>query len=115
MRLTPVVLKRGWFPPEKVQFQELLPLKLKNSVSGKSGKTNDLACIQEMTILFACLKKNNFNQQVCSNEINVFQKCYKDFTDEKIARKDLDRKGIISAGSKNLNHKQVSQLLSKYP
>uniref|UniRef100_A0A1B6CUY9 CHCH domain-containing protein n=1 Tax=Clastoptera arizonana TaxID=38151 RepID=A0A1B6CUY9_9HEMI len=115
MRITPAVLKRSWLPAEKVEFQEILPLKLKTSVSGKGEKSNNVACIQEMTILFSCLKQNDFDQGKCNSEINNFQKCYSVFCKEKFERKELDKKGLMSPGSKDLNHKQLSYLLKKFP
>jgi len=49
---------RGRAPQNEkdVPFQEILPLRLKNSVSGKADSGNDVACLQEMGVLFACLK-----------------------------------------------------------
>ncbi|KAF4518544.1 hypothetical protein B566_EDAN004288 [Ephemera danica] len=100
---------------EPFPFQELLPLKLKNSVSGKGEKTTDVACLQEMAILFACFKKNDFNQMLCSQEINSFTSCYQQFDERKKAKKALDQKGVLTPGSKNLTHKQINQLFKKYP
>ncbi|KAG8230770.1 hypothetical protein J437_LFUL017828 [Ladona fulva] len=100
---------------EPFKFQELLPLKLKTSVSGKGDKTSDVACIQEMSVLFACLKKNEFNQTPCSNEIQSFSKCYKNFLDTKSQRKEMERKGILIHGEKKLNFKQINLLMKHYP
>lgn len=97
-----------------VPFQEILPLKLKNSVSGKGDKTNDVACMQEMSILFACLKNNDFNESLCNKEVTTFNKCYKTFLDKKQVTKITQSKGILTPG-KDLNFKQVNKILKKYP
>ncbi len=85
---------------EPVPFQEILPLKLKDSVSGKGEKTSgnqiwfkkknfyvfyslkkitDVACLQDMAVMLACFKKHDFNQALCSKEISSFQSCYSKF------------------------------------
>ncbi|XP_046408030.1 coiled-coil-helix-coiled-coil-helix domain-containing protein 1 [Ischnura elegans] len=103
------------YPRETFKFQELLPLKLKPTVSGKGEKSSDVACLQEMSILFACFKKNEFNQALCSNEIQNFNKCYKNFMDTKHRREEMDRRGELTPGAKKLSHKQINQLMKRFP
>ncbi|XP_069680864.1 small ribosomal subunit protein mS37 [Periplaneta americana] len=100
---------------EPVPFQEILPLRLKKSVSGKGDKTSDVACLYEMSLMFACFKNNDFNQALCSKEISNFQGCYKDYMDKKRIKKDREQKGILVPGEKKLSHKQLNVLLSKHP
>lgn len=100
---------------EPVPFQELLPLKLKGQVSGKGEKSSDVVCLHEMSVLFACLKKNDFNQSMCSKEIGSFQKCYTTSLSKKQTKKEHESKGILTPGQKNLTHKQVNQLLKRFP
>lgn len=121
MKIAPV-LKKGIFPkgripqpPEQVPFQEILPLKLKSRISGKGEKTSDVACLHELSVLFACLKENEFNQALCSKEIGSVQTCYKNFLDHKRIKREEEQKGIIATGQKNLSTKQVNKLLKKYP
>lgn len=112
----PVMRFKGlWVTPEEVPFQERLPLKLKTSVSGKREKSADTSCIHEVSILFACLKKNDFSQDVCSKEFDVFRKCYSNVMQTKAFLKEQDKKGETAPGSKKLTHKQLSALLKKYP
>lgn len=101
--------------PNNVPFQEILPLKLKNQVSGKGEKSSDVACLHELSILFACLKENEFNQTICNKEINNVQTCYKNFLDHKRIKKEQDKKGIITTGQRNLSHKQLNRFLKKFP
>ncbi|PSN54692.1 hypothetical protein C0J52_01075 [Blattella germanica] len=100
---------------EPVPFDEILPLRLKATVSGKGSKTSNVACLQEMAIMFACFKNNDFNQELCSKEIGTFQKCYKTFLDDKQIRKNEEQKGIITPGDKNLSSKQLNKYLKRFP
>ncbi|PSN54693.1 hypothetical protein C0J52_01075 [Blattella germanica] len=75
----------------------------------------DVACLQEMAIMFACFKNNDFNQELCSKEIGTFQKCYKTFLDDKQIRKNEEQKGIITPGDKNLSSKQLNKYLKRFP
>lgn len=90
---------------------------------------SDVACLQEMTVLFSCLKNSEFNQTVCAKEISNFQGCYTDYVVRILffaivfsfnARnfqnsKQADLKNsTASIGSKNLTPKQVNALLKKF-
>jgi len=115
MRLPPTLLASRTPQREKiVPFQERLPLKLKNSVSGKADSTNDVACLQEMSIVFACLKNNDFNESLCSKELSTFQRCYKSFLDKKSDAKKVRDQGILTPG-KNINSKQLNKLFKMHP
>lgn len=99
---------------KKVPFEEMLPLALRDRVSGKGGKTSDVACIQEMTVLFACLKANEFNETKCPNEIKNFNGCYKTYLDTNFQHKQERRKGGVSIG-KELHARELNFYLKKYP
>ncbi|PNF41603.1 hypothetical protein B7P43_G11114 [Cryptotermes secundus] len=75
----------------------------------------DVACLYEMSILFACFKNNDFNQALCSKEINNFQSCYKNYMSKKNKKKDQEQQGILVPGEKKLTSKQVNVLLRKFP
>uniref|UniRef100_A0A1A9V6B0 CHCH domain-containing protein n=1 Tax=Glossina austeni TaxID=7395 RepID=A0A1A9V6B0_GLOAU len=98
----------------KVPFQEILPLRLKNRVSGKADSSSDVACLQEMSILFACLKDNDFVEKFCNKEISQFKKCYKVFMDSKTALKATVNQGIITPGN-NLNYRQLNKYMRLFP
>nr|XP_036223253.1 coiled-coil-helix-coiled-coil-helix domain-containing protein 1 isoform X2 [Bactrocera oleae] len=97
-----------------VPFQEILPLRLKNRVSGKADSSSDAACLQEMGVLFACLKDNEFVEKYCNKEIQQFQKCYKFYADSKFEAKKTVNQGIITPG-KNLNYKQLNKYMRRFP
>jgi hypothetical protein len=67
-----------------------------------------------MTILFACLKDNEFNQSLCAKEIDTLKCCYKNFLDDKQLKKATQSKGIVVPG-KELNYKQLNKVLKMYP
>ncbi|CAL8124666.1 unnamed protein product [Orchesella dallaii] len=101
----------------KIPFKEQLPLQLKNSVSGKSEKGVDLSCLQEMAVLFACMKTNDFKEAKCSQEIETYNKCHKEHTERKKLAKQREESGqiVMSHDARNLTTKQLNQLLSKHP
>lgn len=112
---TGYVRRGGNLTPEKVPFQQLLPLKLKNKVSGKSDKSTGSVCVQEMSVLFSCLKKNDFNNMKCNKELETFEKCYSQQMALRKSHKDKELVGTLSPGEKRLSHRQVNELLGKYP
>uniref|UniRef100_A0A1A9WI50 CHCH domain-containing protein n=1 Tax=Glossina brevipalpis TaxID=37001 RepID=A0A1A9WI50_9MUSC len=99
---------------KKVPFQEILPLRLKDRVSGKADSGSDVACLQEMSILFACLKDNDFVEKYCPKEISQFKKCYKNYMDTKQVQKANINQGIITPGY-NLNYRQLNKYMRRFP
>ncbi|XP_041984610.1 coiled-coil-helix-coiled-coil-helix domain-containing protein 1 [Aricia agestis] len=100
---------------KNVPFQMLLPLKLRKEVSGKGDKMKEAACMQEMAVMFACFKKNEFDQAQCLKEIAAFKGCYKDYNERAKLQHEQAKKGILVPGEKNLTHRQVNQLLKSFP
>lgn len=116
MRLRKIIYtKRSWLKEDLVEFKANLPLQLNNSVSGKSEKEKQNPCIQEMMSLFACLKKNDYDQTPCNKEIDVLNSCHKSYNATSKYEKEQLRMGILTPGAKNLNHRQLNMLLKKYP
>lgn len=114
MKIFSALLSRGC-KKEPVPFQEILPLKLKPAVSGKSDKTSDVCCIQEMTVMLSCFKDNDFNQSLCPKEIEAFKTCYKNHMETKKTKKAKEAKGILTPGEKTLSPKQINTLLRQFP
>lgn len=115
MRLFSYLLAARTPQREPVPFQEILPLKLKNKVSGKGDNTSEIYCLYEMSVLLACFKSNEYNQKVCSKEIENFQQCYNESVKTKQGKKEKEAKGILIPGEKKLSSKQVNTLLRKFP
>ncbi|KAK9873895.1 hypothetical protein WA026_002247 [Henosepilachna vigintioctopunctata] len=115
MRLTKLLYGARTPQKEPVPFKEILPLKLKRGVSGKGGNTSEVCCIYEMSVLFACLKANEFNQKLCAKEIDSFQSCYKKSLVSQHGKKEKEAKGILVPGDNKLSPRQVNTLLKKFP
>ncbi|XP_063701536.1 small ribosomal subunit protein mS37 [Culicoides brevitarsis] len=108
--------KRARLPQNvnRVPFAEVLPLKLRDRVSGKGSRVSDVACVQEMTTMFACLKANEFNEAACTKEIDALSGCYTAFLEKKSKSKEDSRKGGIRTG-KNLDPRELNRYLKKFP
>ncbi|XP_013162677.1 PREDICTED: uncharacterized protein LOC106114129 [Papilio xuthus] len=100
---------------EPVPFQMLLPLKLKKTVSGKGDNLKEAACMQEISVMFACFKKHDFDQQECMKEITAFQGCYRDYSQKLATQREQGKKGILVPGERKLTHRQLNQLLKAFP
>lgn len=87
------------------------PLVLKDEVANKKPKRGEASCVTEMALLMACWKQNDFNTQLCSNEVGVFYSCIKKAQAE--ARERL--KAQTSAQGGQLLPKQATTLLKRYP
>ncbi|XP_055837850.1 uncharacterized protein LOC129906202 [Episyrphus balteatus] len=116
MPFTGIIQGQGRRPQREhmVPFKALLPLSIRNRVSGKSDSSSDVACLQEMAVLFACLKDNEFAEKLCPKEIATFEKCYKVHMDKKFEAKKTDSLGIVAPG-KDLNYKQLNKFMRFYP
>ncbi|XP_050730309.1 coiled-coil-helix-coiled-coil-helix domain-containing protein 1-like [Eriocheir sinensis] len=126
MRLTPLNLRAIYLIDNKTPkngrraactpfpFNGCLPLTLRDHVSGKGDKQQSNACLQEMAIMFACFKKNDFSQAACSKEIDTFQACHLNHMITESKKKDQELNSLMPHGERRLNHKQLNQLLRKY-
>lgn len=70
----------------KHEFKAVLPLVLKNTISGK-GSTAKVSykCIESMNNMINCLKLSDYNEAHCSTEVTSFLDCFKQFN----VREDL--------------------------
>ncbi|XP_024940515.1 uncharacterized protein LOC107267376 [Cephus cinctus] len=100
---------------KKVPFQPILPMALRNKVSGKYDKQTEGGCLYEISLLFACMQKNAFDESLCSHEINNLNVCYSDYLSKRRTRKADQEKGIITPGEKNLTHLQLNKFLKRFP
>lgn len=99
----------------KVPFEEILPLRLRPYITGKGDGSSDVACLFEMSVLFACLKTNDFHQESCSKEISTFQKCYDVHLVAKKAKKEGNTTAEVLPKTERMGYKQVNRILKKYP
>ncbi|XP_066960593.1 small ribosomal subunit protein mS37 [Macrobrachium rosenbergii] len=127
MRLTPFMLtaqytingvrpKNGRRPcRHPFPFTNILPISLRDHVSGKSDKQKNVACIQELSVMLACLKDNDFSDSRCFKEINALKSCNEKYMNSERLKKLQDRTSELTPYEKNLSHKHLNHLLKKYP
>ncbi|XP_064457129.1 uncharacterized protein LOC135367969 [Ornithodoros turicata] len=117
MRLTDTQHNKRLPPPPPYKFREMLPMVLKDKVSGKGGKQHDVACMPEMMTLFSCLAEKNYDSQNCGKETAAFQKCYDAHRAKKAQYKATGSQGILVPGMKasQLTPQQANTLLKMYP
>jgi hypothetical protein len=83
-------------------------------VSGKVDSQSQVACLYEMSLLFAKLKETEFNEKKCTVEIETLNKAHIDAMNK--AREDkLKNAGQISTVGKLLNSKQLNRYFKKFP
>lgn len=82
-------------------------------VSGKVDSQSSVACLQEMTVLFAAMKTSDFNEKVCAKEIQALQKANLDAL-QRNADASSKNKGLLTTG-KVLNSKQINKYLRQFP
>ncbi|KYN12047.1 PREDICTED: coiled-coil-helix-coiled-coil-helix domain-containing protein 1 [Trachymyrmex cornetzi] len=117
MRLTSILSRNARQPQneKKVPFKEILPLKLRSSVSGKNQRTEEKGCLLEMSLLLTCLKENEFEDNRCIPELTALNQCYQVYTSNIERMHSLKNQIIPVPNSKNLTYKQITHLLRKYP
>lgn len=99
---------------KKVPFKALLPMKLRNMVSGKSDRTAEVPCLQELSILFASLKNNEFNESFCKKEIENVQRAHVAHMNKKFADSQTLTRGVVSTG-RDLTFRELNKYLKGYP
>lgn len=81
MRLVFALMKKARQPQNVniVPFKAVLPMKIRNHVSGKSDRQKAAPCIQELTVLFAKLKEHEFNDELCAKETAVLREANREY------------------------------------
>ncbi|KYN35439.1 Coiled-coil-helix-coiled-coil-helix domain-containing protein 1 [Trachymyrmex septentrionalis] len=117
MRLTSILFRNARQPQNenKVTFKEILPLKLKSSVSGKNQRLKEKGCLLEMSLLLTCLEENEFEDKRCSPELKALNQCYQVYSSTMERIHSLNDQIMPVPNSKNLTHKQITHLLRRYP
>lgn len=115
MRLYAVLQQfRGPQNINRVPFKALLPLRLRNHVSGKSDRTAEVPCLQELSVLFASMKNNEFNETLCRKEIENVQKAHVAHLNKRFADRETFNRGIVSTG-RDLTFRQLNKYLRTFP
>lgn len=99
---------------KKVPFKALLPMRIRNKVSGKSDRTAEVPCLQELSVLFASMKNHEFNDSFYRKEIDNVQKSHVAHLDKRFADRQTFNKGIVSTG-RDLTFRQLNKYLKGFP
>jgi len=97
-----------------VPFQAVLPIKIRNHVSGKSDKQKLAPCIQELTVLFAKLKEHDMNDELCAKETAILREANREYLTNRRITKKTRNEGILTPG-KDLHYKQLNKYLKMFP
>lgn len=68
-----------------------------------------------MSLVFACMKKNDFEMNYCNKEIEDFQKCTAAQIKTLKHKKQLQQLDIPTPNNTQYTNKQLTYLLRKYP
>jgi hypothetical protein len=83
-------------------------------VSGKVDSLAQVACLYELSLLFAKLKETDFNEKKCTKEIDLLNQAHIAAMNK--AREDkLKNSGQLSTVGKQLNSKQLNRYFKKFP
>lgn len=73
-----------------------------------------VACLHEMSVLFAAMKDSDFNEKNCTKEIEILNKAHVEAMNQAREEK-LKNAGQLSTTGKNLTSKQLNSYLKKFP
>lgn len=83
-------------------------------VSGKVDSEQQAACLYEMSVLFAAMKDNDFNEKKCVKEIEALKNANVEAMN-KAREETLKNTGQLSTIGRQLNSKQLNKYLRKFP
>ncbi|KAG4077196.1 hypothetical protein HA402_016183 [Bradysia odoriphaga] len=111
-----LLIKKGRDPQNvnKVPFKAVLPMKLRNHVSGKSDRLKPVPCLQELTFLFAKLREHEFNDELCAKETAALRAANREYLTTRRETKQTRNEGKLVPG-KDLHYKQLNNYLKLYP
>ncbi|CAK9804149.1 Coiled-coil-helix-coiled-coil-helix domain-containing protein 1 [Anthophora quadrimaculata] len=99
----------------EVPLKALRPLVLRNYVTGGRKSTLEGKCLVEMSLLFGCWKENQYNNNLCIQQMQNLSTCYKNFLQSKSEEKKQKRVEFPVSTAKNLTVKQINYMLRMYP
>lgn len=103
------------YKPIGYKYKIVLPPVLRDYVSNKSNKLSSAYCVEEMSVMMACWKRNDFNQQRCSQELSAFHKCAVAAQAAEKAAREAAKAGKVLDNTGRYPSHQVNKLLQRYP
>lgn len=118
MHLTRILLRtarRTPQDPNKVPFRNpSVSLKLRQSIAGRKERVKDDTGLEELALLFASLKANDFNENYCKKEIDNLQRVFLEGKKRRAEEKKLAHSIVVKPG-RDLHHCQLNLYLRKFP
>ncbi|KAK6638240.1 hypothetical protein RUM44_008669 [Polyplax serrata] len=100
--------------PNKVPYKEVVPLKLNSQLHSSGAGDQPNICLEEMALVLGCLKKSNYKEELCNNELMRFQKCF--LTHERVKNAQKKERAIQSKKEKNgVFVSPINRLLLRFP
>ncbi|XP_074648559.1 small ribosomal subunit protein mS37-like [Tubulanus polymorphus] len=99
--------------PPGYRYNPALPLQLADKVSSRGDPRNKPICIHDLSVLLSCWKSNDYNQSLCSKELQTFNKCWDDAIAAAMAKRKNPTEQTQSDGK--LSKHQVNNLLKRFP
>ncbi|VDL18947.1 unnamed protein product [Hymenolepis diminuta] len=94
---------------------------LKNKVSGKGEKETRAVCVEEMALMLACLKTNDYEEKPCSQVIDSFKRCVIAAEARRERNKEARKMGHFNTDPddadevKKLSSIQINRVLRRFP
>lgn len=83
-------------------------------VSGKVDKIDQVPCLHELSILFASMKDNEFDEKSCKKQIDALKKAHEIAENQKREDKLRNSGAVVSTGRK-LTSIQLNKYLKRFP
>ncbi|XP_076458096.1 small ribosomal subunit protein mS37-like isoform X2 [Babylonia areolata] len=96
-------------------YKIVLPPALRDYVSNKNDNAASAYCVEEMSVMMACWKRNDFNQQKCSQELASFYKCAATAEAGQRAAREAAKQGKSVVSSGRYPSSQVNKMLKRFP
>ncbi|KAJ8679072.1 hypothetical protein QAD02_014859 [Eretmocerus hayati] len=106
---------RSFQQEHNVRPRPILPLKLKERVSGKYDRTKLEGCQFEVMQMMNCLEQNQHESKLCKKEAEKLYTCYENFLDSKKKTKEAQRKVLLVPGTRYLTFRQIAKLFKTHP
>lgn len=83
-------------------------------MSGKvDSQKQTVACLHEMSVVFAAMKDNEFNEKSCAKEIETLKKSHVEALNQAREEK-LKNTGVVTSIGNQLTSKQLNKYLRKF-
>lgn len=84
-------------------------------MSGKvDSQKQTVACLHEMSVVFAAMKDNDFNEKSCAKEIENLKKAHVEALNQAREEK-LKNAGVVTTVGNQLTSKQLNKYLRRFP